>query len=116
MYADNFTGSMQRAISEVERRRKLQIAYNKKHKITPQQITKPFRDRLIDVLIEDSGESKHIKDLIGNVDYEQLPPDEIQKEIKKFTELMKYEAEMLNFETATVLRDKVRELKKLIDL
>ena len=115
MYADNFTGSMRRAISEVERRRKLQIAYNKEHEITPQQITKPFRERLIDVLIEDTGEARHIKELIGDVDYEQLPPDEIQKEVKKLTELMKYEAEMLNFETATVLRDKVRELKKLID-
>lgn len=116
MYADNFTGSMRRAISEVERRRKLQIEFNEKNKITPVQITKPFREKLIDVLIEDTGEAKHIKDLMGETDFSQLPPPEIKKEVKRLAELMKYEAEMLNFETAAVLRDKVRELKKYIDL
>lgn len=115
MYADNMTGSMKRAIDEVERRRKIQMEYNEEHNIVPTQITKPIRQRLIDELIEDKGEAEHIGDLLGETDFASLPPDELKKEIKRLTELMKYEAEMLNFETATVLRDKVKEIKKFLN-
>jgi excinuclease ABC subunit B len=115
MYADKITGSMERAMAEVDRRREIQLDYNKKHNITPTQITKPIRQRLIDELVEDKGESAHIKELLQEQDFETLPPDEIEKEIKRLMELMKYEAEMLNFETAAVLRDEVKRLKKLLN-
>jgi len=111
MYADTITGSMQRAINEVERRREIQERYNSEHGITPQQIVKPIREKLIDEIIEESLAKKKHKD-IEEVDYRILPPKELKKEVKKLTEMMKYEAEMLNFEKAAVLRDKIREVKK----
>ncbi len=115
MYADKMTGSMERAIGEVERRRKIQLKYNEENGITPIQISKPIRKRLIDEIIEDKGEAEHIEDLLGETDFAALPPNEIKKEIKRLTELMKYEAETLNFETAAVLRDKVKQIKKFLN-
>jgi len=110
MYADNVTGSMKRAILEVERRRNIQLEYNKKHGISPQQIVKPIREKLIDQEIEEQISGK--KEAWEDVDYKQLPPPELKKEIKKLESLMRYEAEVLNFEKAAVLRDKIREIKK----
>jgi excinuclease ABC subunit B len=108
MYADKTTGSMECAIAEVDRRRIIQEAYNKKHNITPQSIEKPFRKRLVEELIEEKGVHKE-----SLVDYSQLPPDELQSEIAKLEKLMLYEAEVLNFEEAAYYRDKIRELKNL---
>ena len=48
-------------------------------------------------------------------DFGQLPPDKLKIEIKKLTEMMKYEAEMLNFERAAVLRDRLRDVKKYLE-
>ena len=114
MYADTITGSMQRAIDEVERRRIIQEKYNKEHRITPQQIVKPIREKLVDELIEESLDKKKYKG-IEDIDYKVLPPKELKKEIKRITEMMRYEAEMLNFEKAAVLRDKIREVKKYLE-
>lgn len=115
MYADNFTDSMKKAISEVDRRRVIQNDYNIKHNITPLSISKPIRERLIDELIEDSAESSKLAKEFSDIDFSQMPPNEIKVEIKKLTELMKYEAENLNFEKAAFLRDKVREIKKHLE-
>jgi excinuclease ABC subunit B len=104
---------MERAISEVERRRKLQLEYNKKHNITPKQIEKPIREKLLDEMVEEAVKGKKDRG-VDDIDFAQLPPDELKKEIRKFEKLMRYEAEMLNFEEAAVLRDKVRDLKKLL--
>jgi len=114
MYADNITGSMTRAINEVERRRNIQIDYNKKYGITPQQIVKPIREKLIDQELEEELEGKK-KEVYVDVDYKQLPPNELKKVIKNLEKEMKYEAEVLNFERAAVLRDKIRDLKKVIE-
>jgi excinuclease ABC subunit B len=111
MYADNLTGSMKRAISEVDRRRAIQDEYNKKHEIEPKSIKKPVREKLIDELIEEQLERKG-KKREADIDYMQLPPTELKKEVKRLEKLMKYEAEMLNFEKAAVLRDEIREIKK----
>ena len=54
MYADTVTGSMKRAMDEVERRRKIQQEYNESHNLKPQQITKPIREKLIDEVLEES--------------------------------------------------------------
>ena len=112
MYADNITGSMSRAISEVDRRRSIQVDYNKKHGISPKQIVKPIREKLIDQEIEEQISGK--KEKWEDVDYKQLPPSELKKEIKNLENMMKYEAEVLNFEKAAVLRDKIREIKKIL--
>ena len=116
MYADNMTGSMTRAIAEVDRRRAIQVQYNTEHDLEPQKISKPRREKLIDeeleeVLEEQRGKRHGLQD----TDYRQLPPNELKKEIKNLEKEMIYEAEILNFEKAAALRDRVRELKKLVN-
>ncbi len=115
MYADVVTGSMERALSEIGRRREVQLDYNKEHNIIPQQINKPIREKLIDEVLEEDEKkrNKSFKKTV-DIDYKQLPPVELRKEIIKLEKLMKYEAEVLNFEQATLFRDKVRELKKFL--
>lgn len=116
MYADNVTGSMKRAVEEVTRRRTAQEKYNQEHEISPVQITKPFREKLIDELIQeqlDNTKGKRSK-LIKDIDYGSLPPSELRKEIKRLELEMRYQAEMLNFEQAAILRDLVRKLKTLL--
>ena len=115
MYADNMTGSMQRAIAEVDRRREIQKKYNLENGITPVQITKPIREKLIDEVIEETIEESHGKGKFVDVDYKQLPPKELKKEVKKLTEMMRYEAEQLNFEEAAKIRDRIRDIKKNLD-
>jgi len=110
MYADNITGSMKRAVLEVERRRNIQLEYNKKHGISPQQIVKPIREKLIDQEIEEQISNK--REIWEDVDYRQLPPPELKKEIKKLESLMRYEADALNFEKAAVLRDRIRDMRR----
>lgn len=113
MYADVVTKSMKRAMDEVDRRRKIQEDYNKLHKIEPQQITKPFREKLIDEVLEESMKSeKKGRRWESEIDLLQLPPEELKKEINKLEKLMKYEAEMLNFEKAASIRDEIKKLKK----
>jgi len=115
MYADQMTDSMQRAIAEVDRRRAIQVKYNEKHKLTPIQITKPIREKLIDEEIESEVEKRAgRKDKLVDVDYMQLPPEHLKKEIKALEKEMLYEAEMLNFEKAAALRDKIREIKRFL--
>jgi excinuclease ABC subunit B len=111
MYADKVTDSMKFAIEEVDRRRAIQVAYNEKHGITPQQIVKPIREKLIAEELETQFETASGKKVDIDVDYQQLPPKELHKEIKKLEQLMRYEAEMLNFEKAAALRDKIKEMK-----
>ncbi len=102
MYADNITGSMKAAIDEVERRRKYQNEYNKKHGITPQPIVKALRDRLIEKIIEEKGEE--------SFRLEDIPEKERDRIIKQLEDQMKQAAELLDFETAAKLRDQIKEL------
>src|SRR3989339_543007 len=102
MYADVTTGSMQAAISEVQRRRKVQAEYNKKHGITPRSITKPMRERLIEKIEEETGEQV--------LTVEDIPVNERERIIKNLEEQMKLAAEGLDFELAAKLRDQIKEL------
>ncbi|MBI2620695.1 helix-turn-helix domain-containing protein [candidate division WWE3 bacterium] len=111
MYADRLTGSMKAAIDEVDRRRNVQLEYNLAHNASPEKISKPIRKKLIDEVIEKSRQKKGFEEM----DYAQLPPSEVNREVKNLEKEMKYEAESLNFERALVLRDKIREMRKYID-
>ncbi|MDA3792500.1 MAG: excinuclease ABC subunit UvrB [Elusimicrobia bacterium] len=105
MYADKITGSMERALGEMERRRKIQKAYNKKHNITPKSIVKSISDEE-EFREEKKKESvKYIKEL--GWDY----VDEKSKSniIDKLTEEMKEAADMLDFELAAVIRDRISQ-------
>lgn len=111
MYADNITGSMNRAITETERRRAIQMKYNEEHGIVPQTIKKKVRDLIsISKKVEEDS-SKIIKDA------ESMSEAELKAVIKELTKKMNQAAVELNFETAAKLRDEIIELKKhLVDL
>ncbi|WP_122790304.1 excinuclease ABC subunit UvrB [Intestinibacillus sp. Marseille-P6563] len=101
MYADNITPSMHRAISETERRRSLQEAFNKEHGITPRTVKKSVKD-----VIEISSESK-----LPRGKTKKLSKNETALEIARLTRQMKEAAKLLEFELAAELRDKIKELE-----
>ena len=106
MYADKITGSMDRAIKETERRRKIQQAYNTKHGITPKSIIKAVReDRL-------AGQKRELED-VPKISSQEIPPDELPFLISSLTAKMDLAAENLEFEKAAALRDQITELEKL---
>ena len=103
LYADTITGSMDRAITETNRRRKIQMEYNLKHGITPKTVTKEVRD-----IIEISHEAasrlpKESRKKLGKKQKEEM--------IAKLTKDMKEAAKMLEFELAAQIRDKIKELQ-----
>ena len=102
MYADSVTGSMERAITETERRRDIQSRYNSEHGITPKTIIKGVRD-----VIEITTKENVNKELKKYTKKERLDM------IEKMTRLMKEAAKQLNFEQAAYYRDKIAELRKL---
>ncbi len=101
MYADTITGSMQRAISETERRRKIQAEYNREHGITPQTIKKGVYE-IIEATVKDGEERPRTK---------AVEPENIEKTIAELTAEMKKAAELLQFELAAKLRDEINRLK-----
>lgn len=109
MYADNMTESMEKAISETERRRSIQDAYNKEHGITPTTIKKAVRE-----LISISKEVAKVQDTLEK-DPESMDQKELKKVIEKTEKQMRKAAAELNFEDAAMLRDKLIELRKYIE-
>lgn len=114
MYADNITGSMNRALSEVKRRREYQISMNKKFGITPRPIEKPIRQKLIetdDVESYLSFEKEPSLSFLPEINVDELTPKDKRKLIEKLRREMKIAARELNFEMAAEFRDKIRELE-----
>ncbi len=107
MYADKITPSMNYAITETARRRKIQSAYNEKHGITPKTVVKDVRD-----IIEISETKK--KKLDSEREFRKLSRADRAKVIKDLTEEMKAAAKILEFEHAAYLRDKIEKLKSLM--
>lgn len=108
LYADNLTGSLDRAIKETERRRTIQLAYNKKHGITPQTIKKEIKD------ITEHLKTEHHKtvEALLSVDramFEKHP----EKLIKQKEQQMNGAVKILDFETAAILRDEIQALLEL---
>ena len=110
MYADKITESMEKAISETERRRKIQQEYNDEHGITPQTIKKAVRDLIsISKAAEPGDASGKLK-----VDYESMSIKELEKVKVQVEKNMRKAAAELNFEEAAQLRDKMIEINKYI--
>ncbi|MGN0630434.1 MAG: UvrB/UvrC motif-containing protein, partial [Ruminococcus sp.] len=103
MYADEVTGSMERAITETERRRKKQMDFNKEHGIIPQTIRKDIRD-VIDIRTKDEVE----KTVSSKP---KMTSKEKRELIEELTAQMKEAAKLLEFEHAAYLRDKIKELE-----
>lgn len=106
MYADHITDSMRKAISETERRRQLQDAYNKEHGITPKTIKKAVRE-----LISISKKADSIEYSLEK-DPESMNKKELEKLLKTLTKRMHTAAAELNFEEAARIRDQLISLKK----
>jgi excinuclease ABC subunit B len=103
LYADRVTPAMEKAMSETERRRKIQLEYNEKHNITPQTIIKPIRTSLQDQL----RARKTAREAMG-VDEEVYDFEELIGELEKE---MLTAAEALEYEKAAVLRDRIEQLR-----
>ena len=108
MYADRITDSMNKAITETNRRRAIQQAYNEAHGITPKTIQKAVRDLISISEAADKSEESFIKDA------EYMSYKELNTTIRKLTKQMHSAAAELDFEKAAMLRDKIMELKKML--
>lgn len=100
LYADNITDSVRNAVNITKHRRKIQIAYNNDHNITPRSVVRKLKDKKIEEKVDDIQE-------IDNITTDEI--DEIIKELEKE---MKQAAKDLNFEKAAKLRDRIMELKE----
>ena len=104
MYADSVTDSMERALRETNRRREIQMAYNKEHGIVPKTIVKSVAE-IIEISAKDTIDKKG----------KRLSRMEKEKLIKAYTAEMKEAAKLLEFEQAAFLRDKIRKLQEELD-
>ena len=111
MYADNITGSMQRAIDETDRRRAIQVAHNTKHGITPTTIKKAIQDVLA---AKQVAEAKSYYKVAKDAAPETLPLDQLLLALTDMEKEMKQAAKNLDFEHAALLRDEMSRLKKLL--
>ena len=109
MYADTVTGSMQRAIDETYRRRRVQLAYNEQHGITPQGIRKAIRDLTDRVRAVAEERAEYVA--AGPA---QLAKDDLARLIRDLEKQMKDAAKALEFERAALLRDHIAELRGLL--
>ena len=104
MYADELTDSMEKAIKETNRRRAIQEAYNEEHHIVPKTIKKSIRDSIKAIQTENIG-----------VEYKLEKEEDIKDTIAKLTDEMLEAASKMEFEQAAELRDKIKELEKIIE-
>ncbi|NOR85519.1 excinuclease ABC subunit B, partial [archaeon] len=99
LYADKMTKSIDEAVFETKRRRKIQEQYNQKHNITPKTITKTIHERIT------TDEEK-------TMDYSNIPKKELEFVVQELESQMNLAAEELEFEKAAKLRDQIKELKE----
>jgi len=109
MYADRETDSMKAAISETDRRRAIQVAYNERHGVTPTTISKAIADSDSLLAVEDRAPAKRRR---RGDDGDFEGPEELEKTIVEMEEEMNLAAEDLRFEQAARIRDELRELKR----
>jgi len=105
LYADNITGSIKRAVDETNRRRKIQMEYNRQHHITPRSISKAIRADIV------PGKKAEI----GAELFEDMPAEEILNMIIDLEAKMQRAAKQLEFEEAAALRDRIKELRSKLE-
>ena len=105
LYADNITGSIKKAVDETNRRRKIQMEYNRQHHITPRSISKAIRGDIV------PGKKAEI----GAELFEDMPAEEILNIIIDLEAKMQRAAKQLEFEDAAALRDRIKELKSKLE-
>ncbi|MEK9131603.1 MAG: helicase-related protein, partial [Patescibacteria group bacterium] len=112
LYADNVTGSIERAMRETNRRRGIQVAYNTEHGITPQTIIK----KITDITSELRSEHDKAVDTLVAVDASEIAkdPKRRRKIIAEKEKQMKFAVQELDFETAALLRDEIQAIKSLV--
>ena len=111
MYADSITDSMREAIDATERRRSLQMKFNKEHGSTPKTIVKPIRDV---ISITKDSDDKENKESFADLNFDELTKKQKQNMIKTLTAQMQEAAKKLDFEEAANLRDAIMDLKKQV--
>jgi excinuclease ABC subunit B len=122
MYADKITNAIKNALSETDRRRELQITYNKKHNIIPRTIDKTISDILYSSGIKTRGKvesgsrvsEKEKRFSEGKL--LEMDPSEVAKIISGLEEKMHLEARELNFESAAAIRDEIKRITKITNI
>lgn len=109
LYADRITGSMQKAISETNRRRKIQEEYNKEHDITPVSIKKSVTD-ILSTIYESDYYTVPLEEDDEELD---IAPEKIAQTINTLSKEMKHAAKNLEYETAAKKRDKIKKLREM---
>ena len=109
MYADTETKSLQEALKETDRRRQLQVDYNKKHNITPETVKKSIHDVLSSIYEADY----YTVPVVSEDKEDYIPPSEIPQLIKGLKTEMKRAADELDFERAAELRDRIQRLQEM---
>jgi len=107
LYADKMTESMRRALTETERRRAKQIAYNVEHGITPQSIVKPIEATLVTAY-----EADYFKVPVNLEAYDEYGPEKLKETIAQLEHDMRAAAKEFKFEQAAELRDKIKYLRE----
>ena len=111
LYADNMTGSMERAIDETSRRRERQLQHNKKHNITPASIVKQVADIMESAYpVPGRGRRRIAEDATP---YESMTPEQLLKKAQKLEKKMLRHARDLEFEEAARLRDEIRKMREI---
>lgn len=115
LYADNITKSMKQAIDEIDRRRKLQEEYNKKHNIDPKTVYKPIREKIVereeeDLMVFDKMQKDFDIKALESLDANSMTAYDKKKTIKKLEKEMRKYVEDMDFEAAILLRDKIKDL------
>jgi excinuclease ABC subunit B len=113
LYADKITGSMQRAMEETSRRREKQIAYNKKHKITPKSVVKKIADIMEADHRPNTGSMKFQARVAEEViEYAAMTPKELEAKVNELEGQMHEHAKNLEFEEAAAIRDQIKEIQE----
>ncbi|MFP6780958.1 MAG: excinuclease ABC subunit UvrB [Gammaproteobacteria bacterium] len=112
LYADQVTGSMRRAMDEMERRRVVQIEFNKEHNITPIGITKAVPDIMEGAYSTGPGKARQLRKVAEKTrDYDHLSGEQLASEVKRMENKMYQHARDLEFEEAAAIRDQIEDIK-----